>query len=146
MARIADELGVERAHAALTPAAKVALLSEEPAVIMVGDGANDAPAGADALASVAVDGAATLQRGTADVALLEQDLRLIPWLIMLAKRARRLTWTCARHRQHLQHGARDDRSARLLRPIWAGLSMIAASLLALGLALQITRERIGDPP
>ena len=88
--RVASELGITEAHGGLMPAAKVeriaALASDQEPLAMVGDGLNDAPALARANLGVAMgDGtAATLE--TADVALLTNDLRRLPWLFTHARR------------------------------------------------------------
>ena len=90
---VAVRLGITEVHGGLMPADKVALvaaLSESDGpVALVGDGVNDAPALARADLGIAMGAAATpAALETADVALLSNDLRRLPWLIQHARRMR----------------------------------------------------------
>lgn len=90
---VAGRLGITEVHAALMPADKVTLvaaLSESDGpVALIGDGVNDAPALARADLGIAMGAAATpAALETADVALLSNDLRGLPWLIQHARRMR----------------------------------------------------------
>ncbi len=82
-------------RASLRPAQKVAaveaLLATYGAAAMVGDGVNDAPALARASVGVAMGGAGSDQAlETADVVLMGDDLRKLPTLIALSRRAWRI--------------------------------------------------------
>jgi Cd2+/Zn2+-exporting ATPase len=91
---LAERLGIEEAHAELLPEGKVEQLARLQSawgpVAMVGDGINDAPALATATVGVAMG-----QRGTdaaletADVALMSEDLRLVPFALRLGVATRR---------------------------------------------------------
>jgi Cd2+/Zn2+-exporting ATPase len=96
-AQIAAKAGVDEFHAGLLPQDKVtvlkALQNKYGPVAMVGDGVNDAPSLATADIGIAMGGAGTdVAIETADVVLMADDLRKIPFAIGLAKRARRVVW------------------------------------------------------
>lgn len=91
---VATQLGISQVHAGLMPADKVALVAtlskDHGPAALVGDGVNDAPALARADLGIAMGAAATpAALETADVALLSNDLRRLPWLI---RHARHMRW------------------------------------------------------
>ncbi|OQW58966.1 MAG: ATPase P [Proteobacteria bacterium HN_bin10] len=88
--RIASETGVDEIHAELLPERKVAeveaLVARYRAVAMIGDGVNDAPAMARAnlgVAMGAIGSDAAIE--TADIALMQDDLSRLPWIIRHSK-------------------------------------------------------------
>ena len=87
---IAAELGVDEFHAGLLPDQKHqlvrALRDRYGAVLMVGDGVNDAPALAAADVGVAMGAAGSdVALETADVALMSDELLKLPYAIRLAR-------------------------------------------------------------
>ncbi len=94
-AQIAAQAGVDEFHAALLPQDKVTILRELRQKYgptgMVGDGVNDAPSLAIADIGIAMGGAGTdIAIETADVVLMSNDLRKIPFAIQLARQAQRV--------------------------------------------------------
>lgn len=99
--RIANEAGIEEYHADLLPEDKVSIIEEivkkqkkgerkkkQEAVIMVGDGINDAPALAKADVGIAMGRSGTdVAIETADVVLMTEDLTKIPYLLKTSKQS-----------------------------------------------------------
>lgn len=89
--KVADEVGIGRVKYELLPADKqklVANIAKREVVGMVGDGFNDAPALARADIGFAMGAAGTdTAIETADVALMDDDLRKLPEFILLSKAA-----------------------------------------------------------
>lgn len=97
---VAGQLGLDDVHANLLPEEKLEavarLVEAHGAAAMVGDGVNDAPALARATVGIALGAAGTDQAlETADVALMGDDLRLIPHLVRLSR------WAMAVVRQNI---------------------------------------------
>ena len=87
---VAEALGVDEHHAALLPEEKHAriraLRTDRDAVMMVGDGVNDAPALAAADIGVAMGAAGSdVALETADVALMSDELLKLPYALRLAR-------------------------------------------------------------
>ena len=91
---VAEQAQIKTFHAGLLPAEKLRFVEEmakEGKVGMVGDGATDAPALAKADISFAMGAAGTdTAIETADVALMDDDLRKIPRFIRLCQRTHTL--------------------------------------------------------
>ncbi|MFE7706379.1 heavy metal translocating P-type ATPase [Streptomyces sp. NPDC057486] len=94
-ARLAAEVGIGDVRAGLLPQHKVDVVKElEHAgrrVMVVGDGVNDAPALASAHTGVAMGRAGSdLALETADAVIVRDELRTVPAVIALSRRARQL--------------------------------------------------------
>lgn len=136
-AAFAKVLGIG-AFTELSPEGKVAHLARAGAqTAFVGDGLNDAPALAAAGPSFAVERGTALSRGMARVGLLRDDLTLIPWTIDLCRRSVRAA------KQNLVLSTVYNiafvglAASGALKPVWAGVSMLTASLMTLLLGLRI---------
>ncbi|MFE2587076.1 heavy metal translocating P-type ATPase [Streptomyces sp. NPDC059378] len=94
-ARLAAEAGIDDVRAALLPEHKVAAVQELQEsgrkVLFVGDGVNDAPALAAAHTGIAMGRAGSdLALEAADAVVVRDELRTVPSVIALSRRARRL--------------------------------------------------------
>ncbi len=88
-AATAEKLGIEKFYSGLLPEDKVRIVEEltqkHKHVIMVGDGVNDAPALAKAHVGIAMGAAGSdVAIETADIALMEDDLSAIGYLVKLS--------------------------------------------------------------
>lgn len=142
----ADMVGVEAWKAGLSPEQKREALSDlrrgRGPVAMVGDGLNDAPVLASADVGIAVGSATDLARETADLALPEGGLKLLPWAIGLARAVRRtivtnLLWA-------LVYNVAGITLAALgyFQPVIAACLMAGSSLLVVLNSLRL--ERLPD--
>lgn len=88
--RVAKELGLDEVRAQLLPEQKVAAVRELreqfKAAAMVGDGVNDAPALKSATVGIAMGAIGSdVAIEAADIALMNDDLRLLPYLVRLSR-------------------------------------------------------------
>jgi Cu2+-exporting ATPase len=146
--RVAAALGVEDVRAGLTPEGKREALdwhrrSLREVVAMVGDGLNDGPVLVDADVGIAVGTATDLARETASVVLPVDGLRLLPWIIDVARAVRstartNLFWAFGYNLVALSLAALG-----MLQPIIAAAVMAGSSILVVLNSLRL--ERLPDP-
>ena len=142
--RVATILGISTLGASLLPAQKAEVVREaqnRAAVGVVGDGINDAPALAAASVGIAMGSGTDLAKETADVSILRDDLRQIPWLIRLARATRwtirgNLAWAFCYNAVGLILAMMG-----MLTPILAALAMVASSLLVVLNSLRLRKRQ-----
>jgi Cu2+-exporting ATPase len=145
VAHAALAVGIDRWHAAMTPADKIAhiaaLRAQGRHVLMVGDGLNDAPSLAAADASLSVATAAHLTQAAADAVFLGDRLGPVTAAVAIARRARRLM------RENLALAVGYNAVAvpiamlGLASPLIAALAMSGSSILVTLNALRAKRAR-----
>jgi Cd2+/Zn2+-exporting ATPase len=133
---IGRAVGVDDVRAGLLPADKVdavkGLMNAYGSVAMVGDGVNDTPALAAATVGIAMGGAGSAQAlETADIALMADDLRQLPFAVRLSRFARRLI---------VQNIALSlgMKAAFMLLALAGGASLWMAILADVGMSLVVT--------
>ncbi len=141
-----DEVGVgERwqkllgipVQAALTPDEKMMRLTGNTA--MVGDGINDGPALAAATVGLAMNHGTDVARTAADIVLMRDDLRVIPWLVDLSRESMR------RVKQNLGWAVIYNligiglAMAGLLQPVFSAFAMVASSIFVTSNAMKMNK-------
>ena len=145
-ARVAAELGLDEYHSQLLPEQKHELVrvlrGRHGAVLMVGDGVNDAPALSTADVGIAMGAAGSdVALETADVALMSDELLRLPYAIRLARATLRNV--------RMNVGISLALKAAFLvmavtgtATLWmAVLADTGASVIVVGNALRLLRER-----
>ena len=143
--RVAAMVGIPRPAASLLPSQKAERVREEQtrgAVGFIGDGINDAPALATASLGIAMGSGTDLAKETADVSILRNDLRQIPWLIRLARATRwtvrgNLIWAFCYNAIGLILAVQG-----MLTPILAALAMVVSSLFVVFNSLRLQKRHI----
>jgi Cu2+-exporting ATPase len=138
---VAARLGIERAVAEASPDGKrdlvAALQREGRRVLAIGDGVNDAPVLTQADVGVAMGRGSDVTLESADAVLLRDDLRLLPGLVGLSRRAHAVI------RQNVFWAflynvvAIPLAMAGALHPIVAAAAMATSSLFVVGNSLRI---------
>lgn len=135
-ARWQKTLGIP-VQAGLTPDEKMKRLAENAA--MVGDGINDGPALAAATVGLALNHGTHVARAAAEIILMRDDLRVVPWLFDLARA------TLKRVRQNLGWALIYNlvgvglALAGLLQPVFAALAMVVSSIFVTSNAMKMSK-------
>ena len=138
-ARWQQRLGVP-VRAGLSPEEKLTRIrSVSTPTMVVGDGINDGPALAAADVGIAMGQGTDIAQAAAEVILLRDDLRLVPWLLRLSRSVRRkvhqnLVWAFVYNLIGVGLAVMG-----YLQPILAALAMVASSLLVTSNALRLRR-------
>lgn len=126
---VARELGIQQAHARLSPDDKIWLAEQlrrgGHRVFVIGDGINDGPVLAAADVSCAMGLGSSIAQSAADLLLVHESLAVLPRAVQTARRARRTM------RQNLRWALAYNLAAVPL----AALGLVPAWLAALGMSL-----------
>lgn len=136
--RWATSLGVP-VRAEQHPDEKMNRLEQTGKAAMVGDGINDGPALAAAAVGIALSDGTDIAQSAADVLLLNDDLRSVPWLVRLSRRAMALTrqnliWAFAYNIIGLTLAMTG-----YLQPVLAALAMVISSLIVTRNAMRLQK-------
>lgn len=136
--QVAQAVGLDQATGGVLPAHKAKAMTKGW-TLMVGDGINDAPALANAHASIAMASASDISRASADMIIQQDRLSLVPEAIRLSRRA------LQRIRENLGLAilynllAIPLAIAGLVNPLIAALAMSGSSLLVTSNALRMLK-------
>jgi len=140
-AAVGARLGLERIAAEMTPAGKRDLVAERQEagarVAAVGDGINDAPLLSQAHVGIAMGRGTDVALESADAVLVREDLRLLPEVVALARRATRVIRQNVFWAFFYNVVAIPLAAAGLLHPIVAAAAMAASSLFVVGNSMRI---------
>jgi len=129
-------------RAALTPDDKMSHLVENTA--MIGDGINDGPALAASTVGLAMNHGTDVARTAADIVLMRDDLRVVPWLFDLSKTTMRIV------KENLGWAFIYNiigvglAMAGLMKPVWAALAMVMSSIFVTANAMRINKYPLLD--
>jgi heavy metal translocating P-type ATPase len=136
-----EALGVP-VRAGLSPDEKMSHLAGNTA--MIGDGINDGPALAAAAVGLAMNHGTDVARSAADVVLMRDDLRAVPWLFDLSKTAMRrvkenLGWAFIYNILGVGLAM-----AGLMKPVFAALAMVMSSVFVTANAMRMNKYPLLD--
>jgi heavy metal translocating P-type ATPase len=124
-------------QASLSPDEKMNRLAENAA--MIGDGINDGPALAAATVGLAMNHGTDVARTAADIVLMRDDLKVIPWLVDLSRESMK------RVKQNLGWAVIYNligvalAMAGLLQPVFSAFAMVASSIFVTSNAMKMNK-------
>lgn len=145
VASVSQQLAIEQWHSQASPDDKLKFIRQRQAhgehVLMVGDGINDVPVLAGADVSLAMGNASDLAKTSADAVLLSDDLGRLIDAFDLVRRTRKiirqnLAWSLGYNITALPLAA-----AAMIAPWMAAIGMALSSLLVVGNALRLNRDK-----
>lgn len=148
--RFATQMGITEAHGGMTPEDKLRYVRERQArgqiVLMAGEGINDAPVLAGASISLAMGSGTRIAQTQADLVLISDRIAALPAAIAQARRTlgvirQNIIWAVGYNALALPIAATG-----FLTPWLAALGMSLSSLLVVGNALRLRRDRESDTP
>ena len=142
---IAEELGIQAYYAEQLPQDKLKLiesLSEEKATAMIGDGINDAPALARATVGISLGNATSIAIESAEIVLLNNDLRLIPELYKVSQHTvktirQNLFWAFFYNVMAIPLAA-----VGMLTPIIGAAAMALSDVIVIGNSLRLKQKKL----
>lgn len=141
--QVAALTGIRDYQAQMSPRAKMeavqAMQSESAIVLMVGDGVNDAPVLSNADVSIAMGGASSLAKTSADIVLTANHLPTITQALDIAARTQRIVLQNMAWALMYNFGAIPAAAMGLIAPWLAAIGMSLSSLLVVVNALRLTR-------
>jgi Cu2+-exporting ATPase len=141
--QVAERTGIDDYRAQMSPQQKMeavqALQSANASVLMVGDGVNDAPVLSSANVSIAMGGASSLAKTSADIVLIANDLQAVAQVFDMAGRTQRVIKQNMIWALLYNFGAIPAAAAGLIAPWLAAIGMSLSSLLVVLNALRLTR-------
>ncbi len=140
--RISSELAIDSWHAELTPEQKAEHIGQlsPAAVMMIGDGINDAPALSKATIGCAIAGSTDIAVESADLILTRPHLANIPFALRLAQKTlvnirQNLAWAFSYNLVAIPLAA-----SGLLAPVYAAAAMAVSSVCVLLNSLRLKRH------
>ena len=141
--QVAKDTGIQDYRAQMSPQAKMeavqVLQSGSAVVLMVGDGVNDAPVLSAADVSIAMGGASSLAKTSADIVLVANQLPAITQAMDIAVRNQRIIYQNIAWALVYNFGAIPAAAMGLVAPWLAAIGMSISSLLVVLNASRLIR-------